>query len=378
MGLLQYQKSLNLNRALLSLWYRIPAASAAAARAQALTFESDEGMTNVVPLITFGPQAVDRLSQIESNGAFHLEGQNAPGIGFCNNGVDLAAVFRRSGTVARNNPPSFIGVLFTDDSQDSRLVMRIQTNQRGQQSPGEYALLTGAHHDCPFEVGNAPCCDPTFDTVDISDFKNEATLFFGGIRRPGFVIPNATDHWHHLGMSWDVGSTEIEVEGDDIVSDARLYVTHDTVTYRGGDLPAEMLDANNKMTCLVQGGRGTYIAPIGTIPTNPISIPAPPRVLSDIGASTVPVLKVEMAELRIYSGITVDTDTVTSIFVTPEGEPTLDDDEVRRQMNLIPDIQLTGSGRWRRGKNSGSGSDLIRIGTINRYKPDPSLYGAQT
>lgn len=119
-----------------------------------------------------------------------------------------------------------------------------------------------------------------------------------------------------------------------------------------------------------------------TIPTNghPIGIPTSTHHLNHNTG-------IEMAELQIWSGKTIDTGNVAMrrLFIDAEGKP-VDMNEAEAVLGK-PDIKLHGSDNWKTGKNTGTTGvhetedDTITIpegqfehhAKIDQFKPEPQL-----
>lgn len=101
------------------------------------------------------------------------------------------------------------------------------------------------------------------------------------------------------------------------------------------------------------------------------------------------ICRVELAELQIFTGVTLDTGIVANrrAFVDADGKP-VNPDRAEQMLGKRPDILLHGSAKWKEGRNTGSlgidgsgnvlsAGQLQRQGVINAYTPEPSLHGAQ-
>jgi hypothetical protein len=92
-----------------------------------------------------------------------------------------------------------------------------------------------------------------------------------------------------------------------------------------------------------------------------------------------------LAELQIFTGVTLDTTLVTArrAFVDADGNP-VDPEDAEEFMGKRPEILLHGSSDWIDGLNTGSigldnedkivpSGQFTPTGTILEYTPDPSL-----
>lgn len=118
------------------------------------------------------------------------------------------------------------------------------------------------------------------------------------------------------------------------------------------------------------------------ITNHPIGIPASQRHLKHNTG-------VVMAELQIWANKTIDTTLESNrrLFVDKNGEPTKM--EIAEKYLGRPDVRLHGTTDWQKGRNSGRiGEDdkgnviksgqFTPIADINKFLPDPSLYGEQS
>jgi hypothetical protein len=145
------------------------------------------------------------------------------------------------------------------------------------------------------------------------------------------------------------------------------------------------------------------------IPSIPVHTPGPALVnyaTDDKGAtsSKAPIYTVEMAELQIFTGVTLDTGveanrrTFIDFERDADGNPIRNDDGKRtlkpvnpkQAEDLLgkrPDILLHGTTKWQAGKNTGSlgidadgeeipSGQFTPTGEIKKYSPDPSIVEA--
>jgi len=123
----------------------------------------------------------------------------------------------------------------------------------------------------------------------------------------------------------------------------------------------------------------------GPVPTadHPIGLPATSAHIENIRNA-------EMAELQIFTGISLDTGSKVNrrAFVDDAGKP-VPPKKAEDLLGRRPVILLHGSGNWKVGKNTGSlgltpagnpiaSGQFQRQGVINIYKPEPSLHGPQS
>lgn len=134
-------------------------------------------------------------------------------------------------------------------------------------------------------------------------------------------------------------------------------------------------------------GIPTYDYVPSPVPGNgyPLGIPAAPVLVGRIHP-------VEMAELQIFTGVTLNTADTDKrrAFVDVEGKP-VNPADAETLLGKKPDVLLHGSGNWIAGRNTGPtlpdpitgdpipdpAEALTPTGKIVAYKPDPSLGGDQ-
>jgi hypothetical protein len=87
---------------------------------------------------------------------------------------------------------------------------------------------------------------------------------------------------------------------------------------------------------------------------------------------------IEIAEVQIWSGVTLDTSNVgmRRFFVNEKGKPSLKYKDVDQALGK-PVVRLHGIRGLKNGHNSGTLQDFEPEGEIEKYKPDPSLFGKQ-
>jgi hypothetical protein len=329
--------------------------------------------------------------------------------------------------------PTFIGV-----DKDGNIAVHIQTGDVGVASN---LAQTMTSYDLVFTE-----TDPGFFTVAVeTEFRNFSashltypdSLGNGGLPadegNPGSDLKGFTvtfDEWHHLLLSWDIrdgnashGRTHF-VEGEKYIDETSLlYCAFDDVNKSGDELPGirtdEMAGQNETIsygTWAIEGQSSlsgapgepsppTYSVEFKTgVKADGIYIPAtleynltyPPYSGAgpdnSTGNPTVrPVRRIEMAELQIFAGITLDTSLVINrrAFVDSHGDP-VDPEVTEKMLGRRPDVLLHGTSDWQSGANTGStgtmrmteGDDdkIIPAGQftptalIEKFEPDPSLH----
>lgn len=251
------------------------------------------------------------------------------------------------------------------------------------------------------------------------------------------------DHWHHLLLSFDLtkdcstkgGSLVTNTDGSNqVISDntttpgttgqrtsstIRMWVAFDdhnltakslSVYWPEGyhDLNAVLSvtgyfianDNSYTSTGTMADQRGVTVSENNLAPDpfyyfNPQPIQLTPLGLPSTSTYVNAIKRVEMAELQVFTGVTLDTAITKNrrVFVSKDGTPvdptkgTEEDDPTPPAEKLLgkkPDILLHGSGNWKDGKNTGSigialdgkikpAGQFKPTGGIEQYTPDPVL-----
>jgi hypothetical protein len=216
------------------------------------------------------------------------------------------------------------------------------------------------------------------------------------------------DQWHHLLLSFDlVGDLKLNgAETPAVSSTCRLWYAIDDTDYRGAKNLGPNRDADDGLgdnTILTQNmydnsgtgfdgqkhgmpvapPTGTYIPALIPSSDQQFGIPASGGYVKDI-------LRVEMAEFQMWTGIALDTGVEDNrrAFIDYErderGNPIKDKDgnytllpvapeKAETLLTKKPDIMLHGSSDWIMGANTGTAEQFKPVAKINPYKPDPSL-----
>jgi hypothetical protein len=339
MGYLQRTAGIpGFSKAVISFWFRVPQASLDAARAQfdaamAVDFNTDFGLLGIVPLITFGPN------------------------------TETYTVYDGSSTVISSGPisPCVIGIACGDSGDGTfrnTMYVRIQYAS-GAPSPGP---AVSAYNDF-FQVGSllVPC-----------------NIF--GSPGAGSFITVAGDVWHHVLISFDLSggcSSTFSTPDLTINTTCPFHWAFDDVNYSSNylwpnttqvigkpDVPNGIYSDRCNQTS------GSYSFAAGNIPTDvkPIGIPSS----SD---NTSKIYKVEMAELQVFTGVTLDSSVEPNrrAFILDTGLP-VDPVAAESLLGQAPDILLHGSSNWKAGTNTGTlGGTFDKTGTVNAYATSPRL-----
>lgn len=373
MSYLTLDKNLNMNKVTISLWFRVPAASAAACAAKFPPFfYGFKVMNSVIPLIAWGQNIRVQITDTE---LFF--------IGYFPNNPNPQFGERVSGSHESVVSPSFIGVR-VDRLDPPTLDVHIQTADHGN-ATNTRQLVSG------FYIADDGA--PVFTYTDASYMTVEAPEYFGNSdadssnSRAGHPLLEV-DHWQHVLISWQLLAHSSTNPG----AASKMWCAVNDVNKTGAQLPA-MCDPllgmaeNDHMAWNPyyyigdEFGASVSVA-ISQIPAAPLSIPGPPLVswtTAEGIADRNPIEMVELAELQIFCDTTLDTGVVANrrAFIDDEGKP-VPPDAAEKLMGKKPEVLLHGSGNWIKGINTGSdAAQLTPTGKIIGYSPDPSLHGPQ-
>jgi hypothetical protein len=215
------------------------------------------------------------------------------------------------------------------------------------------------------------------------------------------------DEWNHVLISWElVGGT-----GN------KMWCAINDENKDGNDLPA-MCDVSTmgpnehaSYTPYHWSDEGPVSVTFGanSVPSDPVQTPGPlsaNRATDAVGGTIPiqPIKNVELADLQIFTGVTLDTSSVanrrafvdanglpvppagTAVAVEPGAPPSTVVGGSIELLGKKPEIVLRGSGNWIGGRNTGTiGMDskgtvippgqFVPTGRIIRYVPDPQLSG---
>jgi hypothetical protein len=264
-------------------------------------------------------------------------------------------------------PPSYIGVKTynsLDGSRQTTLEVHIQTKD----------IATG-------------------DTNQIYPdyFGNSMIDAVMNVGQPKILV----DHWNHVILSCDLHShSDASCKMWCAINDVDISGLDINGPFPRSGLPAmgpgvASAGANDHCSAAVFGMLGvtgkTVNLNMTNIPSKPFCVPAPAPVKIDDGGTINPVLKVEMAELQVFDGVTLDTSVTARrrVFVDKNGLPVPPGGAANTLLGKKPQILLAGSSDWEAGHNSGSlggnaAGQFKPTGKILAWSPDPSLHGPQS
>jgi len=327
------------SQAIISLWFRIPSSTIAAAQADWDNVFNNGGgdiWTALTPLLTFGPTDISTHYSYDSNAMTY-----SPLIEF-------------------TNGPSILGVTTDLGTGVSFLSMWLQYTTGGPTVPVR------------------PQNDPPGSTqISESDYFFVGAGSLQAISGPNSPTPIAitAEHWHHVLVSFDLSNGCSCGFADPITFDqvCKFWLALDDVNKDGlylGPLndivsgwSTQGLSGNPNTQSNVPTGFAA-----GPMPTNGHNVGVP----SDSSNSTH-VQKVELAEFQMWTGQTLDTSVTVNrrLFLNADGSPV---NPLSASTVLgTPDILLTGQSNWQVGRNTGTAGNLNPTGTINPFTPGPQV-----
>lgn len=351
MGYLQISPSTlaDFSKAVISFWFRIPTATFTAIAAAPdpsadPNFASDTmcgagynpPLGKTIPLIVFGSVETD----------IYANPVQPSFIGVDCNGVNVKALACNLQTPINGSgsyPTGNIG-----GQRPGCFYMGGWTFGTGPGTTDAYVAPDVWHHALiSFDIGGAQTAD--YDTA-------------GGTHDPvltsACIFTWSLDDESKVGPSMSPGGSQWALYG---ITDPTQIITNwmvDGIGFNGYPGPLPPYQPGD--TASFSGG---YIASSG----NPIGIPTTTAFVSN-------GLKVEMAELQIFTGVSIDASAEASrrAFITVAGAPA-DMSLAVALLGQAPDIKLHTSISWISGTNTGSlGTNFAATGTITAYTPDPS------
>lgn len=413
MAFLTLDQSLDMNKVVLSVWLRIPKVSAD--EIKAITpgfFWGYRVMLGVIPLISWGEQKAVSATGIVSDDTGYVDVSGTP--------------YVTAHTETRTIPQSmsYIGVQAGSDVGPPTLEVHIQTKDNPT-ATGLAFIYTGFTTDgvdhifndifnssnpsngkpVPINFQYTGRTDVSYIYTDHPDYLGNSAATSSGT---GAGSPALTpDEWHHLLISWEL------LGHSNMGGASKMWCAIDDENQTGSDLPAMndssyMAPNDHKAWVPYNWDRNDTVSAsisISSIPSDPSRIPGPASITYADGpggetASREPIVVVELAELQIFTGVTLDTSNEVArrafIDFPADGENPNDDPENKHGMKPVnpqkaeefmgrrPDVLLHGNTNWQQGKNTGSlgrdseGNDIEtgqfrHVGTITTYKPEPEL-----
>ena len=422
------RENADMRKAVVSLWFRIPAATKAKAAASydPEANQDETVMNGVIPLLVFGPQYTNTIYEDTFK---TLEFKSAPGPTVEGSVTELNwGIGYVSGSHPASSRPSYIGINCT--ANEFALEVNVQTSDKPT-CLSTSLETTGADVTFDYSVGDLVGTFPSYTLMQAasdSSYTDEGIReSFGNAGTRNVQITDTAlglpdvDQWHHVLLSWDVtkGCSTVGSGTDDpddahapnyVTVASAMWCSIDDKNMNGYKLPAMWTYAtygagnpNSIMSNICQkfaaqpktktaqtirtgppdiqenvdydfGNPRATVVPT-FLPLAPCYVPAP---LSLAAQTAVLDYDVEMAEVQIWSGVTLNTADINSrrLFITADGKPELNYAAVDAILGT-PVIRLHGTSGLKRGHNTGSLPNLEPSGKILKYRPNPSLHGKQ-
>ena len=443
----------NFTKAVISLWFRVPQASVKVAKQRAAGPPDPVTMIGggVIPLLVFGEltkgfrgstssddppkEVTTRHTGFWAGGAFTEDPRCPPATsldGYRDKITGFADPF--------NLAPSFIGL---DCSGAAPVIaVNLQTQTYAHRTGLFYDQAAGTSSGDTYAIENddrhiistsspPPSGMRTQSWVTLGDDKTDFVLCGSPERFTGVSnILISSDVWHHLLLSFDLGGSI-----GDAKSTCRMWMALDDINYTGASLPADALDPTSPNSIFTPGGfapdqpapphpetisgwgfsYGHLPPPYDSIQVNfaewvdfvftgkpasityrlaPSSLKAAPLGAPATREFSSSILQIQMAELQIFTGVTLDTSVKKNrrAFINSKGQPVDEAYGVAKYRgiygpktpNVTPSAPIKLLGRRpdvaivRSAKNWMSGFDFNKTsfrphGKIRPVKPDPVL-----
>lgn len=302
-----------------------------------------------------------------------------------------------------------------------RFVQNAESGDEGPMAPSYIGVYVGQ----PDFPRDPPVLMVNLQTVDIGtsslytysfpeSFGNVNIVVFGDTKPNGGFPDILVDHWNHVILSWDL-TPGCSLSGGNVVGSSKMWCSINDVNKSGdAGLPAITNSdfgsgANDHISFPAGLGTMSFVGEssssvaVTDMESDPFCIPGPHPVEEYAGTRSA-ILKVEMAELQVFTGSTLDTDIVGNrrAFVDKNGVPVPPfgsvNDEGKRtpapaeaKLGKRPEILISGSGSWIKGKNMGTlgvnynvdppktiqSGQFKPTGNIKSWRPGPTLHGPQ-
>jgi hypothetical protein len=393
------------SQAVFSLWFRVPSESVIAASDHSLPTDDPNFsmMQNILPLLTYGSIQTNANYQLIINP--DIINTKPPD----SNPVLPQAIGYEAHT-PYDVDPSLIGLqCYSDGTFD--MVFNIQMGDKG-----SYNSLIWFATSLDYVEGSSEGSVPGSGFVGSGTGAFASTIVEGtyGLQDAQNEYFNVTtdiglqpDTWHHVLLSFDVrGSLSI---GNKPSSDCYLWYAIDDVDYRGWENLQPYRDKDDGLgeniivSSFVYRNSGfddsgpvlffnNYV-PLPSGAYSPAPIPAGGAELGLPAASHYvdAIFRVEMAELQIFTDVTLDTGEASNraAFVKDGKpvDPTGTEANPAPAVTLLgkkPEVLLHGNSNWQAGYNTGTlgfdldgekkeGGQFTPVAGIEKFKPEPSL-----
>jgi hypothetical protein len=421
-------------KAVISLWFRVPQSSIDVV---ATGDRFANHLALIIPLITFS-QPSDTVDMepttINIGTAVNFDQSGCPYVESIGGYQSVGPFFI---------DPCFIGINCDPDRLSAghgkpTLVFNLQASGTAAilnysvavQNMAVYSLLampppTVGDPDVPGNGWNSlgfPFVGLASNLVDFSDYLKAVPENFL-VRSPVLIT---ADQWHHLLLSFDLSNSCITngppldsgryaTTAEGTTSWCRLWYAIDDVNCNGADnLQPFYVDGGGDLNAILTNNAWQVAHSVTdyiyNLPSDPATCTYDPVPLPTSGVAIgLPasanyvnnVHHIEMAELQMWTGVTLDTgvianrrafidykrDAMGAPIPDKNGNLTLvpvDPAKAAKLIGRIPDVELHKSGNWIKGNNTGStgeGQDgkpisagqFTPTGVIKKYKPDPSI-----
>jgi hypothetical protein len=394
---------LNMNKAVASLWFRIPQVSVDAVRAATSgSYFGYPVFDGVIPLVTWGPQQTPTITETERYDSGSIDESGG-----------IIYLERISGSHTTPTNPSCIGVNVGGDEQKPYLAVHIQTNVHASASgllyitTGFTGTFVGISVTPPY-VGYPVYTDIVYTKEDVSFAITDTPEFLGNTLSGAGYPEVKVDEWNHVLISWELIGGNAN----------KMWCAINDENKDGNDLPAmcdvSTMGPNGHSSSTLYysvppDGSASVTFRSDSVPSTPVQTPGPlsANQATDAAGATAPIQpikNVELADLQIFTGVTLDTSSVanrrafvdanglpvppagTAVVVEPGAPPSLAVGGSIELLGKKPEIVLRGSGNWIGGRNTGTlgmagngvsipSGQFVPTGRIIRYVPDPQLSG---
>lgn len=409
-------RQLSFNKVTISVWFRIPKATADKVRARDADAPGTDFavLNSVVPLLMFGRQQMGTVYDWTRDIIGYTQTMDPFGNPLL---IPIYGTFI-GGNHQSPQQPSCIGVMIgnpfaSEEDPDGYLHVHIQTADHATAANVMVETVSATYE--PGWNPEAPNDDIRYQYVDASYTETAHLEYLGNNIRaqPSDGLKVKFDEWHHLLISWNLqagNATHGTEDGTTTVAGTDAYslmwCALDDTNKNKDNLPAQWIGGYgygnepaaadpNAMLCSTAhfyaghpavsqpffSAPPTVSVSFSPIPTDPITIPAPVTINRDTGSIDANQM-VEMAELQIFTGVALDTSVETNrrAFIDFErdanGNPIQNADDTftlrpvdpAKAEQLIgkkPEILLHGSSKWIEGYNTGSiGVDVDESGEL--------------
>lgn len=335
--------SLNFKKVVISVWFMIPPETAAKALVEAAGDNFGFGVFHgVVPLITFGG---DQFIAPPGGGQVGPVSPTFVGVQFFSGGYSFPVVNIQTNDFA----------VWSDSNFDTGYPEYLGGTGTGLTDNGKYQ-----HMLLSWDLGAGNSSENGYrGFVYYSRYSASSKMWFAvnDVNYDGLSLPAMSI----LNYAQENGVEDTVFDPHVMVSDATLVYLHPVSPDVGGN------------------SRVAVATSFGPLTAPSIFLPAPATLLRSTSVadeSFSPVRQVIMAELQIFTGVTLDTSIISNrrAFVGANGLP-VDPAAAIRLLGKRPDIAFTGNSQnWINGIDTGSDTaTTVSSGVVTPYLPNPKL-----